>query len=127
MSIYRRRTSLDFDGKDCVAPTSRVTAVEVDTRDWSKERKASPANYLLPVSKAWIEGLPPDLVPSALAAQHPRIVNLIAIDWTKKEDCRQLFEELLDGKGRKNRRGFAAAVERDLWKLRDYWYTRFPS
>jgi len=122
MSIYRKRNLFELEGKHWSPAPAKSVAAEADQRDWSKDRKASPADYLMPKSKAWIQRLPPELVPAALAAQYPRIANLIATAWDDREGARVLFEDLLEAR-RKNRRGFPEAVERDLWNLRDYWYT----
>ena len=49
------------------------------SHDWSRLRKAEPAERLLPLSKKWLELLPPDVFPGALATRYPRIVNYIAV------------------------------------------------
>jgi len=113
----------ELDGKHWSPAPAKSVDAQADARDWSKERKASPADYLMPVSKAWMKRLPPELAPDALAAQYPRIVNLIATAWDDREGARVLFGELLEHTRRGNRQGFPEAVERDLWMLRDYWYT----
>jgi hypothetical protein len=51
-------------------------------------RKARPAYSSLPAFLKWIESLPPEVRPVALAAYHPRIVNLIAQQWGDDGACR---------------------------------------
>jgi hypothetical protein len=91
------------------------------SQDWSKHRKAKPARRLLPASEKWLDALPIDVFPAALAAQYPRIVNYIAVQWNDLRWCPAYFEELLvDRRG--GRQGFPADVTRDLHKLHDFWH-----
>jgi hypothetical protein len=63
------------------------------------------------------------VVPIALIAHFPRIVNLIAMQWNDNLSCPAYFEELFADR-RGNRQGFPQDVRRDLSRLRNYWYTR---
>ena len=128
MTIYgRRKGSLNYDvfheTHVAAAPAATSTDVSHDEfQDWSSVRKARPANHLLPVSQQWLERLPHDVCPLALAMQFPRIANLVAMQWNDRRACPAYFEELLiDRRG--GRRGFPADVRHDLTKLRDYWYS----
>ena len=90
--------------------------------DWSSRRKAEPVNRLLRASREWLGSLPTDVQPTSLAAQYPRIVNLLAIEWANPTICRVYLADLLaDERG--NRKGFPADVQRELVTLRDYYYT----
>jgi hypothetical protein len=90
--------------------------------DWSSRRKAEPVNRLLPASREWLGSLPADVQPMLLAAQYPRIVNLLAMEWANPTICRVYLAHLLaDQRG--DRKGFPADVQRDLVTLRDYFYT----
>jgi len=90
------------------------------SHDWSKYRRARPVEYLLQSSENWMDVLPPEVFPGALATHYPRILNLIALQWNDRLGCPAYFDELLvDRRG--GRQGFPAAVKRDLQKLRDYW------
>jgi hypothetical protein len=128
MSIYRQR---GWDGVSDIhqtpapgeagapedAPSGDSSA---GSHDWSKDRKARPVEYLLRLGEKWMDALPPDLFPGALATQYPRIVNFIAVQWNDRRMCPAYFEELLvDRRG--GRQGFPSAVNRDLQRLRDYW------
>lgn len=114
------------DMNDVVQPMARPQAADVaapaDTTDWSKMRKAQPANFLLPQSEKWFDSLPTQIAPCALATQFPRIVNLIARQWDDHRGAPELFAELL-GDRRGGRAGFPPAVRRDLLKLQEYWYS----
>lgn len=128
MSIYSGNRNWN-DLNDVVprAPSSRTpatppTGTPLDTPDWSRVRKAAPADYLLPMSEKWFDALPPDRTPCALATVYPRIVNLIAAQWNDHRGCPLLFEDLL-GDRRGGRAGFPPAVRRDLIRLQEYWYS----
>jgi hypothetical protein len=128
MSIFGRRSGWS-DLNDVVQPLARPRSVEQapDPRpdagvDWSRMRKAQPANYLFPQSEKWFDALPPEVAPCALASLYPRIVNLIVAQWKDHRGVPELFEELLADR-RGGRAGFPAAVQRDLMKLQEYWYS----
>lgn len=111
-------------GRPGASPTTDTSAPS--QQDWSKHRKAQPAEHLLPFSERWMDLLPPDAFPGALATHYPRIVNLIARQWNDRNGCPAYFDELLvDRRG--GRQGFPPAVKRDLLKLRDYWYSGEPT
>jgi hypothetical protein len=122
MSIYRRPKWFESNPKLSSPASGKAAAPPADSRDWSKVRKAVPAEGLLPATKTWMEHLPPEVLPAALAAQYPRIANLIAMSWSDRDGCILLFEGLLTEKRRGGRRGFPATVQRDLQNLWDYWY-----
>ena len=132
MSLYGRRKGLmDFEERLQVRDSASAPATGYGpppaptdaADDWQQVRKARPADYLLPISERWVEHLPNDVVPVALATQFPRIVNLVAMQWEDRRACPAYFEELLmDRRG--GRRGFPAEVRRDLSRLRNYWYSR---
>jgi len=93
-----------------------------DTTDWSKVRKARPAEYLLPLTEKWFDAFPPDRAPCALASQYPRICNLIAVQWNDHRGAPELFEDLLTDR-RGGRAGFPPAVRRDIIAVQEYWYS----
>ena len=101
------------------------SAPSAESQDWSKLRKAKPAEHLLPSSKKFLDQLPPEVFPSALASLYARIVNLIALHWNDHASCESYFEELfIDRRG--GRQGFPAPVRRDLENLRAYFQRRGP-
>ena len=128
MSIYKLRPKRPIDAAvtqpvarggmpkpGCLRPAGQDSA-----QDWSRLRKATPVNYLLPMSFAWLRSLPKDVRPMALVTQFPRIANLLALQWSKPPDCCAYFDDLLvDHRG--SRKGFPADVNRDLQTLRDYY------
>jgi len=113
---------------DVVQPVSRPRAANPPARalasdtDWTKVRKARPADYLLPQSEKWFDALPAQVAPCALASQFPRIVNVIVSQWNDHQNAPGLFEELL-GDRRGGRAGFPSAVRRDLLSLQEFWYS----
>ena len=132
MSIYGRRKGLmDFEqyqrtpnARETESPGQRGRGRTVDTEhDWAEIRRSHPADYLLPIGERWLRGLPAEVVPADLVLNFPRIVNLIAMQWDDRGACAAYFEELLTDR-RGGRRGFPQNVERDLSRLRNYWYSR---
>jgi hypothetical protein len=132
MSIYGRRKGLmDFEQyqrtanareTDSPGPGGRGLAVETED-DWVQVRRSHPADYLLPIGERWLRGLPAEVLPADLILNFPRIVNLIAMQWDDRGACAAYFEELLTDR-RGGRRGFPQNIERDLSRLRNYWYSR---
>ena len=95
MSIYGRRIGWS-DLNDVVQPIARPRSVEQSPRpdegvDWSRMRKARPANHLFPQSEKWFDALPPEVAPCALASLYPRIVNLIVAQWKDHRGVPELF------------------------------------
>jgi hypothetical protein len=91
------------------------------SNDWSQHRKARPSENLLQSSEDWLDLLPPEVFPGALATQYPRIVNILAGLWNDRVRCAAYFEELfIDRRG--GRQGFPKPVKRDLSTLRHHWY-----
>jgi len=127
MSIYGRRSGWS-DLNDVVQPARPQPLDQAPPErpdagtDWSRVRKAQPANHLFPQSEKWFDTLPNEVAPCALASLYPRIVNLIVAQWKDHRGVPELFEELL-GDRRGGRAGFPPAVQRDLLKLQEYWYS----
>jgi len=91
-------------------------------QDWSQQRKARPADVMLPLSDKWFDELPTHVRPCALVTYYPRIANLLALQWNNRSACSAYFHGLLtDLRG--GRQGFPKAVHRDLMQLRDYWFS----
>jgi hypothetical protein len=89
-------------------------------QDFTNQRKAKPADKLLPVSIDWLKGIPGEVRPVALATRYARIVNLLARQWDDREACGAYFDDLLvDRRG--NRRGFPAVVKSDISILHNYF------
>ena len=126
MSIYRE--SRGWNGLDEIASLPRPPAqalvpeaAKPATPDWSSVRKATPADFMLPLSERWFDGLPPSRAPCALATSYPRIINLIAAQWSDQHDFPLLLEDLL-GDRRGGRMGFPSTVQNELIRLQEYWY-----
>jgi hypothetical protein len=131
MSIYGRRKGLmDFEEHrqapakpTTLNPRGSQTPSPDSDQDWAQVRRAYPADYLLPISEKWLKALPHNVLPIALIAHYPRIVNLIAMQWNDNMSCPAYFEELFADR-RGGRKGFPQDVGRDLARLRNYWYYR---
>jgi len=128
MSIYRRRGWDDVSdnrphlapGKASAPEKAPSSAPPAEPQDWSKFRKAKPAEHLLPMGERLLARLPPEVVPNALATHYARILNLIALHWHDRGSCAHYFRELLTDQ-RGGRQGFPAPVKRELAKLWAYW------
>jgi len=107
--------------KKPVASTPEERAA--NAQDWSSRRRAQPSEVLLPHALKRLNELPSDARPDALAAQFPRVLNLIALHWDDEAACPAYFDGLLtDHRG--GRQGFPDAVRRDLEALRRHWFHR---
>jgi hypothetical protein len=130
MSIYQGRTK--YVAYDAIheTPVQRsgqpARNAPGQQQDWSQLRKAQPVDRLLPIGQGWMARLPQRMTPSALAAEYPRIANLLALQWNDRRACSAYFEELLTDR-RGGRKGFPDAVYGDLLKLRDYFYASQPA
>jgi hypothetical protein len=133
MSIYRRRGWDDVSdihahlapGKASAPEKAPSSAPPAEPQDWSKFRKAKPAEHLLPLTQKFLDQLPPQVFPSALAMQYARILNLIVLQWDDRSSCVSYFKELLTDQ-RGGRQGFPAPVKRDLVELWAYWTRTGP-
>ena len=110
-------------------PTRRGVVSNVPPEVPSEEREAGmrlmrgPGNprdrVLSPLAQCWMEDLPSDLQPHTMAHTYPRIVNRLALCWADRALRELLFADLL-GARRKGRRGFPAAVNAELFALREF-------
>ena len=66
---------------------NRLKIVSAESQDWSELRKAKPAEHLLPLSERFLDQLPPEVFPGALATHYARIVNVIALHWHDRGGC----------------------------------------
>jgi hypothetical protein len=76
---------------------------------------------VLPMSREWIERLPPDVRPMRLIEQYPRLVNLVALEWNHPPVAGTLLTDLLN-EGPWGRDSFPAVVFRELRALLDHYY-----
>ncbi|HEX9301287.1 MAG TPA: hypothetical protein VF959_02955 [Casimicrobiaceae bacterium] len=87
-SIYRPKHSVIAPEVD-VSRSARVntdapqpqSAATDDQTSWVGRRKAQPVEVLLPATRRWLDSLPKEISPRALAERFPRLVNLIAVNW----------------------------------------------
>jgi hypothetical protein len=89
-------------------------------------RDQQPDEALEPATQAWLESLPEDVRPVALAASYPRIANRLCLLWRRVARCEEFLDELLvDRRG--GRAGFPLAVASELTALRSYYAVIHPS
>jgi len=88
---------------------------------WKLRRRAQPANFLLPLTRRWLNELPVDARPFALARHYPRLANQFAAAWGDTDALAALFDGLMvDRRG--GRRGLPEPVMGDvlaLWRHRN--------
>jgi hypothetical protein len=129
-SIYWLRSNIAADvdvrhGEQVNTDAQQPQQVTDDQSQWLGRRNARPANYLLAATLRWLESLPIENRPNALAEQYPRILNLIVANWNSPRDCNACLYSLLhDQRGR--RRGFPNKVARDIVNLRVYYSKLHP-
>ena len=128
MSIYRksdsdRRPQSDVHADVTVqrGPVAQRTTSpkDVEPGEGKHLRRAEPASMVIPPTWKWVDSLPPNVRPSALLRQYPRIANLIAATWGDRASFETYMESLLTDK-RGNRRGFPPEVLKDLAALRRF-------
>jgi hypothetical protein len=132
-SIYRSFTDrLPQNDVHCVErhalklETLEQELAEMPREDWTDRRKARPADHLLPATLAWLAKLPLEIQPNATREGFPRIVNLLALLWSRPEALTSYLDELVvDRRG--GRRGFPLTVLQELRALGDYQATLRPS
>jgi hypothetical protein len=88
---------------------------------WEQRRRAGMATdrALTGLSLEWLIKLPPSVRPEALRDQFPRIVNGLSECWPDSDTVLTFFERLLNDK-RPGRRGFPAAVQKELEVLCEF-------
>lgn len=79
-------------------------------------RRADPTGALLPRSKRWMNALPEELRPVHLARSYPRLVNVLALEWTRRDTLGSFIVDLLvDTRG--GREGFPVEIRQELRAL----------
>lgn len=116
-SYAARRSAMQKDP----GPTTVLQLFEAEPANWNRWRtpESDRDRVLSSTAVAWLKTLPADVQPTHLAANHPRVMNRIALCWGEAELTARLFDELLLDK-RGKRRGFARPVAEDLLRLRVY-------
>ena len=90
------------------------------------DRRAKPINQALPATLKWFESLPPEIQPTALLREFPRIANGIARVWNDAPALEAYLDSLLvDRRG--GRRGFPGDVHHEVLSLREYVDGRYPA
>lgn len=133
MSIYKpafERAVSDNDVTHTVTPSRKLPSLPKVDNAVEPElvglRKAKPIDHLLPMCMKWLESLPEQVRPIALANQYPRITNLLALNWSEPALCRRYLDDLLIDHLRGDRQGFSLDVHRELETLRDYYHCQHP-
>jgi hypothetical protein len=88
-------------------------------------RKAQPANTVLPLTRRWMNSIPPEYRPQTLPIRFGRIANLLAASWDNPKECTAYISSLLhDNRG--TRKGFPPEVMQDIRDLRVYYASLHP-
>lgn len=92
---------------------------------WEQQRrKAAPTDRALTgVAMDWVVGLPPALRPHATCEHFPRVANAIAGSWPDVAYSLRVLEHMINDY-RGGRRGFPAAVQRELAALHSHQTAR---
>jgi hypothetical protein len=118
MSIYRGHRALLSDVQVRQVSDKPLAALP-SPESPAHLRRAQPVLALLPRTAVWIGLLPARIRPNALAAQFPRIANLLCAVWADPLACRKYLAELLtDDRG--GRKGFRTAMLREIQMLQAY-------
>jgi hypothetical protein len=129
MSIYRRRDQPAFDASDIRrlhdARAKPLAAPVADAAQWAGARRAQPADMLLPMTRRWIDSLPPSVRPFVLIKSYPRIANRIAASWPQPAEFNACMDDLLvDHRG--GRQGFPPMIQIELAALRTHYGLSIP-
>jgi hypothetical protein len=99
----------------------KAASARSDAADSTFRRKPLAARDRVLSTEAWnwLEALPSDVRPKALALQFPHVVNQVALIWASgSESLRYLRNLMVDQRG--GRRGFPMAVADELAKLYEW-------
>jgi hypothetical protein len=124
--------SLDFELTDLgdarraleLLPDGLIEAQQMAPDYWTARRRpAVPTDRALTgEAMHWVVHLPAEVRPIVLCEQFPRVANLIAQSWAKRDDCDSVLASLLtDRRGR--RHGFPAEVQVEIERLAKYRVT----
>jgi hypothetical protein len=114
VTIASAKAALDDAGKPAGAETKP-----------HPDRDPQPEAVMEPATQAWLESLPADVRPVALAAAYPRIANKLCFLWRRVARCEEYLDELLvDRRG--GRAGFPLDVATELTALRNYYAVIHP-
>jgi len=116
MSIYRGWRPFPADVHTRSVVDKATVANEATTAPPIHLRRAKPVLVLLPRTASWLAQIPPRFRPVALARQYARIANNVCATWFDPAARGVYLQDLLSG-GRPNRKGFPAAVLRELQTL----------
>ena len=132
MSIYRQLKRLPLSDVHQVSEHSvrserdkQQGAQRVPEQNWTGQRKAKPAEFLFPTTVRWMDTLPSEFQPAAIAKGFPRIANTLATLWTRPDAFQSYLDDLLIDK-RGARRGFPLNVLAELHALSDYYAVSRP-
>ena len=96
---------------------AELIAAKMVEVDWSRKRKTTPLNVMLPSTLLWAGDLPKPVRPIALVGGFPRIANLLAANWKDPIAFHKYMGNLLiDRRG--GRHGFPPEIKEELVRLR---------
>ena len=104
---------------DALAAPPMNSLMSIGSEEHRHLRRAIPADKPLPRTLKWAAGLPPNVQPTALLRQYPRIANVIAATWDHGTSLRS-YMSCLFSDNRGGRQGFPPAVLDELVALKRY-------
>jgi hypothetical protein len=115
-----------LSGRYPETPDTNETAVRKMIRDESyyqalRRPQKDGDNQLTEFAVDWILHFPPKYRPHNLAKQYPRIVNILAANWTNQAEIGALLQEYIFSSRREERQGFPQASLHDLLMLMDVY------
>lgn len=118
---FFRRSHESRAAREARERAAQRAAMQRDPRPGDESAQRAPLRpqdlTLSEIARRWLESLPADERPSALARQYPRIANRLALCWDDAALLAKVFDDLLvDRRG--GRRGFPPAVRQELLRLR---------
>lgn len=117
MSIYRGSRRRLEDVHAGFAANSDAIDESDDSERYRHLRRATPVETLLPRTSLWLSEIPERFRPATIALRFPRIANLLCATWGDASARGEYLRSLLGSGGRAKRRGFPAAVLRELQTL----------
>ena len=102
---------------------AELIAVKMVEIDWSRKRKTTPLDVILPSTLLWAGDLPKSVRPLVLMSRFPRIANLLAANWKDPTAFYKYMGNLLiDRRG--GRQGFSSEIKEELVRLRTAYSLR---
>lgn len=98
---------------------------KITPSEWENRRAVQVKEALFPATAQWIDELPADVQPRALALKYARIANRMCELWSDDLRCAAYLSDLMLIR-RASRRGFPPDVAREIGAINVYYATLHP-